>query len=116
MLAGQLSVAAQQRLAAAPELHCVPPPNSLQIIRGADNPFSRAAAKGEPTAHLLPAVAHDLDVLQQLSVTERTMATWCACLDVCCLRLWHVRAAGRAGMACSMCPDAFWCKSLCERG
>ncbi len=47
-----------------------------QIVRGGESPFAKAASKGEPTTHLLQAVAHDLDVLQQLAVTERTLANW----------------------------------------
>ena len=47
-----------------------------QALRGADNPFARAAAKLEPTAHLLPAAQHDLDVLQSLAVAEATLARW----------------------------------------
>lgn len=47
-----------------------------QVIKGSDNPLARAAAAGKPTAHLHRAAAHDLDVLQQLAVLERTLATW----------------------------------------
>ena len=47
-----------------------------QAIRGADNPLARAAAAGKPMAHLLEAAAHDLDVLQQLATTEKTLAGW----------------------------------------
>ncbi|KAL4859199.1 hypothetical protein ACK3TF_000961 [Chlorella vulgaris] len=47
-----------------------------QIIKGSDNALARAAATGKPTAHLLAAAAHDLDVLQQLAVSEHTLALW----------------------------------------
>lgn len=47
-----------------------------QIVRGGDSPFAKSAAKGKPTQHLMKAVEHDLDVLQQLSVVDRTLATW----------------------------------------
>jgi hypothetical protein len=47
-----------------------------QVLRGADNPFAKAAARGEPTAHLLPSVRHDMNVIQQLSVSEATLAGW----------------------------------------
>ena len=47
-----------------------------QTLRGLENPFSRAAARSEPSSHFLPAVAHDLSVLQSLAVTEVTLAGW----------------------------------------
>lgn len=47
-----------------------------QIIRGTDSPLARAAAAGKSTAHLRVAAAHDLDVLQQMAVLERTLAGW----------------------------------------
>lgn len=46
------------------------------MIKGTDNPLARAAAAGKPTQHLHAAAARDLDQLQQLAVTERTLATW----------------------------------------
>lgn len=51
-------------------------PCCTQIIKGSDNALARAAATGKPTAHLLAAAAHDLDVLQQLAVSEHTLALW----------------------------------------
>ena len=47
-----------------------------QVLRGTDNPFSKAAARGEETAHLIPSVRHDVSVIQQLSVSEATLAGW----------------------------------------
>lgn len=47
-----------------------------QALRGADNPFARAAAQGEDVAHLMPAAAHDWGVLQSLAVTEATLTSW----------------------------------------
>jgi hypothetical protein len=47
----------------------------MQVLDG-DSLFARAAARGEPVEHLYKAVAHDLDVLQQLAVTETTLAGW----------------------------------------
>ncbi|KAG7669786.1 hypothetical protein Ndes2526B_g06138 [Nannochloris sp. 'desiccata'] len=47
-----------------------------QILRGADIPFSKAAARNEPTAHLLPSVRHDVSILKELSVSEATLAGW----------------------------------------
>jgi hypothetical protein len=46
------------------------------VIRGSDNPLARAASHSRPTQHLLAAAAHDLEVLQQLAVLERTLAGW----------------------------------------
>lgn len=53
----------------------VPPP-SPQILRGVDNPLSRAAARGEPTGHLLSAAAADLDALQSLAVESDRLVRW----------------------------------------
>jgi hypothetical protein len=46
------------------------------VLRCTDNPFVLAASRGEPTAHLHAAVAHDLNVLQQLAVADATLAQW----------------------------------------
>lgn len=54
-----------------------PTPRSYrQVIKATDNPLARAAAAGKPTQHLHAAAAHDLDQLQQLAVTEKTLASW----------------------------------------
>ncbi|KAL4426710.1 hypothetical protein ABPG77_004766 [Micractinium sp. CCAP 211/92] len=46
------------------------------VIKGSDSPLARAAAAGKPTRHLRAAAAADLDTLQQLAVTEKTLAGW----------------------------------------
>lgn len=45
-------------------------------LRAVDNPFAKAAARGEPSDHFLPAVRHDLNAIQSLAVTEATLAGW----------------------------------------
>ena len=45
-------------------------------LKATDNPFAKAAAKADPTAHFLPAVRHDLNVIQSLAVTEATLVKW----------------------------------------
>jgi len=47
-----------------------------QLLRGIDNPFSKAAARNESIAHLLPSVRHDMAVIKELSVSEATLAAW----------------------------------------
>lgn len=47
-----------------------------QILRCTDSPFVQLASKAESTAHLHTAVAHDLDVLQQLAVADAVLASW----------------------------------------
>lgn len=47
-----------------------------QVLLGSDNPFARAAAKGESVERFLPAVQHDLKVLQSLAVSNSTLTGW----------------------------------------
>jgi hypothetical protein len=70
------SAGSSPNFAAMPAEFGPEPSRSPQVVRGGENPFCKAAAKGEPSDHLLQAVTHDLDVLQQLAVTEKTLATW----------------------------------------
>lgn len=58
-----------------------PPPLPRQVIKGSDSPLARAAAAGKPTQHLRAAAAADLDTLQQLAVTEKTLAGWVSALS-----------------------------------
>jgi hypothetical protein len=47
-----------------------------QVLRGTDNPFSKASARNESVAHLLPSVSHDMAIIKELSVSEATLASW----------------------------------------
>lgn len=47
-----------------------------QLLLGSDNPFAKAAAKGESVDHFLTAVRHDLKVLQSLDISESIIAGW----------------------------------------
>ena len=47
-----------------------------QVLKGTDNPFARSACRGDDVEHFLPAVRHDLAVLQSLAITEATLSTW----------------------------------------
>lgn len=50
--------------------------DQLLSTSSSDSPFAKAAAKGENISHLLPAVAHDLDIIQKLAVPEHLLAEW----------------------------------------
>lgn len=47
-----------------------------QVLKTAECPFSRAAARGDAIEFYIPAVEQDLNVLQQLAVSEFTIANW----------------------------------------
>jgi hypothetical protein len=50
--------------------------DQLLSTSSSDSPFAKAAAKGENISHLLPAVTHDLDIIQKLAVPEQLLAEW----------------------------------------
>ena len=54
---------------------CYCPPFTLQVILG-DNLLAQDAVAGKPTDKWHSAAAHDLDQLQRLAVSERTLAGW----------------------------------------
>lgn len=48
----------------------------FQVLSGRNCAWAKAAANGEANKELLPAVEHDLDILQKLAVGEKTLTAW----------------------------------------